>query len=69
MSLATDTKMVFQTTARTAAIAAGTALWTVFTLALMISDGSTVKKLNTELVRALNREMTTFLIKMFLSGR
>jgi hypothetical protein len=43
----TDKKVVFHTTARMIEIATGTTLWTVFTLELMISDGSTVEKLNT----------------------
>jgi hypothetical protein len=42
----TDKKVVFHTTARMIEITTGTALWTVFALELMISDGSTVEKLN-----------------------
>jgi hypothetical protein len=61
--------VVFHRTARIFEIAAGTALWTVFTLALMFSDGSTVENVKTTLMSAWDSAMVTFLVKMFLSGR
>jgi hypothetical protein len=65
---ATDMKMIFHATARLIETATGTALWTMFTLELMISHSSTADKLIAHIMFALDFVKITMFFEMVLSG-